>query len=446
VGGDEVTRVHEVWRRGAAVSVVGLLLAGCGGDDGGDAAPETTDAGEAAEDRSVTEVGTELATSFESDFDRDDGWGEAETDDYRVAFTDDGYEMVQNDGRESLWAYAEAGPASVEDSSTTVVVAPDGAADRGYGVLCRLSRAGPSAYYTLSVNGGAGSWAIARWDQGTAAGDVLADGEDEALRGLGEDEAVEVTGTCLGEGDGEPVELAVAVDGEEVGTVTDEDGLAAGLSGIVVVTADAEEPEAPTIFREIEVRGDDQLDVEFEDDLAGPEGGFIELPEDEFGNTISFDGEGLAFELGGNATSPIPVRRIPERGSVEVTLESDLVDGYAGVCLEGAEGDYQFDLTEGGYASVGFAPGEAGDFVVLDEATGAYEPADSHRIAVTWEGDGEGYDLDIAVDGEVIAATEGADDIVDISGVALCGTTAAAAGEGATMSVRFRDVVMVGEG
>jgi len=428
-----------------AVVAGALLLGACGSDDAGsgDDASESVEEPEAT----LTEQGEDLESLLEDDFEDDENrWGEGETEAYAAEYTDAGYAVRVTEQGSSIWTYAEAGPLVIGDSSTTVEVEEvDGRANRAYGTVCRLSRSGPLQYYEFTVNGDAGRWAINRWRQNVNEPEVLAEGEDEALEGLGEDEPVEVTGTCLGEGDGEPVDLALAVDGEEVGSVTDEDGLAGGISGLTVTHPGEGGDDDPVTFTGVEIRGDEaDADFELTDDFSDPDSGFS-LTDDEF-ITITYADDGLAFDLRGSGSATLPVRApLTDSGSIAVDVVGDLTNGYAGVCLVGEGGRYEFAITADGYASLGFYPGGDGDFVLIDEVTDAYRSTGDHRLTATWGSAGDGNDLEIAVDDEVLVSAPGDERVGDIAYASLCATVAAAAGEGAELGLVYRDLVATGE-
>jgi len=436
----------RVGQKAAVAVVVGaLVLAACGsGDDGsGDDASGAVEEPEAT----LTEQGEDLGSLLEDDFgDDESGWGEEETEDYVVEYTDAGYAVSVIEEGTTLWTYADRGLFVLEDSSTTLEVDEiDGVADRSYGTLCRLPRSGPVHYYALTVNGDTGSWAITRWRPDVDEVEVLAEGEDEALEGIGEDEPVEVTGTCLGEGDGEPVDLALAVDGEEVGSVTDEDGLAPGISGLVVAHPGEGGDDDPVTFTGIEIQGDEVDDgFELEDDFSDPDSGFS-LVDDEFVTTTYAD-DGLRFDLRGSGSATLPIRApLTSTGSIAVDVVGDLTNGYAAVCLVGDGGRYEFAITADGYASLGFYPGGDGDFVLIDEVTDAYRSTGDHRVTATWSEGDSGNELEIAVDDEVlVSATD--DQVEGLSHASLCATVANAAGEGAELGFVYRDLEAVGEG
>jgi hypothetical protein len=438
----------SMMRRTGAGLVALLVLAGCGGgDDGGsEDTGSSTDDTEAPEE-TLTSAGEELDELFQDDLEDDEnGWGEGEDEISATEFTDDGYEVAYEADEGAYWAYADGGPVDVEDSSTTVEVAEGaGEADRWFGTTCRLSRTGPVAYYTLLVNGATGGWAIARWTSDDDEPEILEDGEDDAVEGAGEDDSVEVTGTCLGEGDGEEVELAVAVDGTEVGTATDEDGLGAGFSGVAVAPLDGDDGGEPVTFTDIEIRGDEgDGDLELEDDFSDEDSGLV--PFEEAGNTVGYDDGVFAFDLTGAAFVPVPIRTpFPEEGTASAQIEGDLSNGFAGFCLAGEDGEYEFAISVDGYASLGFYPAGSDEFVLLDEATEAYESTGSHRVTAGWSTNGETTNLDIRVDDEVVTSVGNDDSLASFTQLSLCGTVASE-DEAAAMSYTYDDLVVAGEG
>jgi hypothetical protein len=433
--------------RGAGVALVALLvLAGCGGDDG---ASEDADGGSddtEAPEETVTSTGEALDGIFRDDFEDDEnGWGEFEDEVSTAEFTDDGYEVAFEEDEGSYWGYPDGGPLDVEDSSTTVEVAEgSGEADRWFGTACRLSRTGPAAYYTLLVNGATGGWSIARWADGEDEPEILGEGEDDAVEGAGEEDSVEVTGTCLGEGDGEEVELAVAVDGTEVGTATDEDGLAAGISGIALAPLDGDDGDEPVTFAGIEIRGDEgDGDLDLEDDFSDEDSGLV--PFEEEGNTVGYDDGTFRFDLTGSAYAPLPIRTpIPAEGTVSAVVEGELRNGFAGFCLAGEEGEYEFAISDEGYASLGFYPAD-GEFVLLDEATQAYQSTGRHQVTGAWRTDGATTDLLVRVDGEAVTSVGGDDRLTSFSRLSLCGTVGSD-DEITTVSYTYDDLEVAGEG
>lgn len=433
-------------RTAALLAVLAIGLAACsGGDDGGDeAADEPTEAGSGP---TLTEEASELDPLFEDDLQDDgNGWGEIEDEAFVTAFGPDGYEVSIVGERPGFWAFADAGPHAVEDSSTTIEVAEgSGAADRWYGTTCRLSRAGPLGYYTLTVNGDAGAWRIDRWTQDDLEPDTLADGEDPALEGLAEDGAVEVSGTCVGDGDGDNVDLALAVDGEEIGTASDEDGLAAGISGLAVLALDADEADEPVVFGGIEIRGDEtDAGVELTDDFSDPDSGFEEAEAP--GYAISYEDGGLRFDIEESVFANVPLRGIPDAGTATVTIDGDVSVGYAGLCLSGSEGEYEFAISADGYASLGFYPADGGDFQVIDEAFEAYPSTGEHRVSVGWATNGETTNLEIYVDDEIIASASSDPSVTQFTTLKLCATVSQEQGEPARLAYTNRDLVVVGEG
>ena len=431
----------------AVIAVSGFVLLACGGDDGDS---ESTAAAEEGA-TTLTEQGLDLDPLLEDDLaENRNGWGEGEGEVYGAEFTDRGFEATYRDSAGNAWTYADAGPLVIGDSSTTVEAQePDGVADRDYGVVCRLSRSGPLMHYSLTVNAATGSYAIIRWSPDVDDPEILTEGEDDALAGIGEDGPVELTGTCLGAGDGEPVDLALAVDGDEVATVTDDDGLAPGISGLVLAPLGAEGGDEPVVFTDFEIRGeggDDRLDLV--DDFTDPDSGFAPLRDET--NSIAYGDGGLVFDLRGNASATLPIRApLPASGSVTVSVDGDLTEGYAGICLGGEGGQYEFAISADGYGSLGHYTEDMGDgreFTLIDEATGAYPSGGVHEVRARWRTSGDSTDLAVDVDGESIVATTGEDRVTRFAFATLCATVTQAAGDGAEVAVVYRDLEASDEG
>lgn len=423
---------------GVILAAVALLAAACGGGgdaDGDDEAPTTTEAAAAL---------PELDAVFEDDLvDDTNGWGESDQDGLRAGFTADGYEVTVA-GTANWSGYADAGPLSMEDVSTTVTVAdPDGPSPRWFGVMCRGQRTGPTDYYTLLVDNDSGDWTIRRYssrnpDEPT----VLAEGEADALEGAGVDEEVELTGTCLGDGAGDEVELVLTVDGTEIGRATDEDGLPAGTTGLSVGPADDADEAAPISFTGIEVAGDEgDADLEFADDFSDPASGWLEV--DEQGTTAGYGDGTYDVETTAAFGAGIPVRPpLPTAGTAAITLTGDLTDGFAGWCLTGEGGQYELALSAEGYASLGHYADD-GTFSLIDEVTGAWS-GDAPRVTAGWNTDGSSTRLDLYVDEQQLLTTVD-DRVTTLTDIGLCGTVSSDA-PGGSLSLSFDDLAFVGEG
>lgn len=417
-----------------------LLLAACGGGD--DVAEDSGGSETTAEEVTVSDRGDELDEVFQDDLEDDEnGWGETQNDEFSTSFTDDGYSVGLIGGSPRYYAYADAGPLAVADSSTTVEVQEiEGITNRDFGVTCRLSRTGPLAYYTLTVNSETGAYSIARWSDDTP--DVLEEGEDDAIEGIEAGDTTEVTGTCLGEGDGEPVELGLTVDGREVATATDDEGLAAGITGLSVVTFDGEDRDLPVVFTGIEIRGDEvDSDLEFEDDFSDPESGFEEFSEEGVGGTSTYEDGGYLLEVTESLRVLAPVRAPFPVGTATVDIQADLTDIYAGICLAGPGGMYEFATSAGGYGSLGFYP-DGGEFVLIDEASEVYEDDGTVRLTAGWNTDGSSTNLDIYADGEVVASVRGDQSLTSFDTLFLCVAVASTAPEGSTASVVYDNLVV----
>lgn len=432
-------------RRVASSLFVALALLGltaCGGGDEPDAGAATDDS---TEDTVAEDPAVDLDVIFEDDLDDDsNGWGEAETTDYVTAFAADGYEislLTESD----FFSYADDGPFEVEDSATTVEVDDGGGPeDRFFGVSCRISRTGPLEYYALTVNNDNGDYQIAKWSSASPEdAEILDEGEDEALADVGTEEPAEITAACLGEGDGEPVELTLSVDGTEVAAVTDEDGLGAGWSGLAVA-AGSEGAAADTVtFTSIEIRGDEgSRDLAFEDDFSDPDSGFASIDD---GVSLADYTDGVyVVETEGVFTTGVPIRApIPPVGTASVTIAGDLTDAFAGFCLAGAEGQYEFALSADGYGSLGLYPTTA-EFQILEELTDGYTDDGTHRITAGWNSDGTTTNLDLYVDDQRIA-TAADQTVTEFTSLNLCGTVSIDA-PGTTLTYTHSDLVVAGEG
>ena len=415
-----------------------LVLAACGGG-GGDGGDEEADV---SVDTTVAPTATtapDLEPLFDDDMGDDaNGWGESETDQFSAAFTAEGYE-VSVDGTPSFFGYADDGPVDVADSTTTVGLAgpTDGGAQAG--VSCRVSRTGPNAFYTLTVDPGSGAFTIARWSQ--AAPDepvVLEEGIDEGLATSG---PVEVAGTCLGQGDGGPVTLTLTVGGVEVASATDDDGLGAGFSGIAV-NLDGTAAGGAT-FTSVDIAGEaGDGSLELEDDFSDPDSGFPELSGPS--GTAGYVDGAYAFEMTGIVDAGVPVKApIPDVGTITATLDGDLTDAFGGLCLQGDEGTYEFALSSDGYASIGLYPVD-GEFVLLDEVTGAFAGEGPWRLSAGWNTNGDSSNLDVFVDDERLVSVND-DAVTGFSGLSFCGTVSQDAAAGVTSSYTYDDLVVVGE-
>lgn len=422
------------------VALLALLLAACGAGD--DAAEDSGGSETTAEEATVSDRGDELDVVFQDDLEDDEnGWGEIQNDEFSISFTDDGFSVGLIGDSPGYYAYADAGPLAVEDSSTTVEVQEiQGVTNRDFGVICRLSRTGPVAYYSLTVNSETGAYSIARWREDTP--DILEEGEDDAIEGIEAGDTTEVTGTCLGEGDGEPVELGLAVDGREVATVTDDEGLAAGITGLSVVTFDGEDGDLPVVFTGIGIRGDEvDSDLEFEDDFSDPESGFEEFSEEGVGGTSTYEDGGYRLEVTESLRVVVPVRAPFPVGTATVDMQADLTDVYAGICLAGPGGMYEFAASAGGYGSLGFYP-DGGEFVLIDEASEVYEDDGTVQLTAGWNTDGSSTNLDIYADGEVVASAQGDQSLTSFNTLFLCTAVSSAAPEGTSASVLYDNLVV----
>ncbi len=423
-----------------------LGLTACG--DNGDGGPSDDEAAadEPNEDAVEEDPAADLDVIFEDDLDDDrNGWGEAETADYVTVFGADGYEISLVSEADDFYSYPDDGPFEVVDSSTTIEVDDrSGPEDRFFGVSCRISRTGPLEYYSLTVNNDTGVYQIAKWSSTSPEeAEILDEGEDEALVGVGADDPVEIIATCLGEGDGEPVDLTLSVDGADVAATTDEEGLGAGWSGLAV-GAGAEDAGAETVtFTSIEIRGDEgSSDLAFEDDFSDPESGFASVDD---GVSLADYTDGVyVVETEGVFTTAVPIRApFPQVGTATVTIAGDLTDAFAGFCLAGTDGQYEFAISADGYGSLGLYPTTA-EFQILDEVTGGYTDDGTHRITAGWNSDGTSTNLDLYVDDERIAsATDQA--VTDFVGLNLCGTVSSDAA-GTTLTYTNSDLVVSGEG
>jgi hypothetical protein len=426
--------LRPVWVLLAAVALVAVA---CGDDGGGtgDEAPTTTEAAAAL---------PELDVVFADDLiDDANGWGESDEGGLTTRFTDVGYEVTVA-GTANWWGHADAGPLSMEDVSTTVTVAdPIGPSPRWFGVMCRGQRSGPTDYYTLLVDNDSGDWAIRRYSsRNPDEPAVLAEGETDALEGVGVDEEVEMTGTCLGDGDGDEVELVLTVDGEEIGRATDEDGLPAGTTGLTVGPADGADDAATVTFTGIEVAGDEgDADLEFVDDFSDPTSGWLEI--DDQGTTAGYGDGTYDIETTAAFGAGIPVRPpLPSAGTAAITLTGDLTDGFAGWCITGEGGQYELALSSDGYASLGHYA-EDGTFSLIDEVTGAWS-GEAPRVTAGWNTDGASTRLDLYVDEQQLLTTVD-DRVATLTAIGLCGTVSTDV-PGGSLSLSFDDLAFVGEG
>ncbi len=435
-------------RRVASSLFLTLALVGlsaCGGGDDGDEpdaeGPDESTAGTVEEDPAA-----DLDVIFEDDLEDDtNGWGEGETADYVTAFGADGYEISLVSEADDFYSYPDDGPFEVADSSTTVEVDDGGGPeDRFFGVACRISRTGPLEYYALTVNNDTGAYQIAKWSSTSPdEAEILDEGEREDLVGVGTEEPTHVTATCLGEGDGEPVDLSLSVDGTDVATITDEEGLGAGWSGLAVA-AGAEDAGAETVtFTSIEIRGDEgSRDLAFEDDFSDPESGFASVDD---GVSLADYTDGVyVVETEGVFTTGVPIRApFPPVGTATVTIAGDLTNAFAGLCLAGAEGQYEFAISADGYGSLGLYPMTA-EFQILDEVTDGYTDDGTHRITAGWNSDGTSTSLDLYVD-DVRIASATDQTVTDFVGLNLCGTVSSDVA-GTTLTYTNSDLVVTGEG
>lgn len=441
----------RAWRLALALltSLALLGLTACGGgddDDAADAQGDQTSGDPTGGDAEEEVAAPELEVLFEDDLVEDEnGWGEGETTDYTTAFGPDGYEISLVGEADDFWSFPDAGPFEVEDSSTTVEVDDRaGPEDRFFGASCRISRTGPLEYYALTVNNQTGAYQIAKWSSlSPEAAEIIGEGEDDVIEGAGTEAPVEITATCLGAGDGDPVDLTLSVDGAEVASVTDDEGLAAGWTGLAVA-AGAPDAGAETVtFSGIAISGEEgSRDLEYEDDFSDPDSGFATIDD---GTTLADYTDGVyVVETGGVFTTGVPIRDpFPEVGTASVTVAGDLTDAFAGLCLAGADGQYEFALSADGYASLGVYPADS-DFALIEEVTGAYTDDGTHRITAGWNTDGTSTNLDLYVDDElVVSATDQA--VTDFAGLNLCGTVSSDA-PGTTLTYTHSDLVVAGEG
>lgn len=420
-----------------------MLLAACGGS--GDSADEETAATTDATSPSTS--APELDVIFEDDLIEDEnGWGESDNEQFSTQFRGDGYAVRLVGSAPSYFAYPDDGPLVVGDSSTTVTAASEAESDSDVGVMCRLSRTGPYSFYTLTVNSVTGAYTIARWTriEGTDTPEVLEDGVDDAIEAVGDAEPVEVTGTCSGEGDGDPVDLSLAVNGREVATATDEDGLGAGITGLSVVSFDAQHAERPAVFHGIEIRGEDADDTfAFEDDFSDPESGFEEFTSEAGTDTSRYEDGAMVFEINQSLRLEVPVRPPFPIGTATADIQGDLSQAFGGLCIGGDEGMYEFDISEGGKGSIVFFPADPySDYVVVDEAEGAFEDSETHQVTAGWNTDGTSTNLDLYVDGEVVASGRGDDSLTAFSNVFLCSAVSSEAAADATATVTYDDLVV----
>jgi len=428
------------------VTVALLGLTACGGGEDDDEPDAGAASDEATEDTVEEDPAADLDVIFEDDFaDDGNGWGEGESEEYVTAFGPVGYEISLVGEADDFWSFADAGPFEVEDSSTTVEV-DDGAGpeDRFFGASCRISRTGPLEYYALTINNETGAYQIAKWSSlNPDAAELLDDGEDESLAGVGTEEPVEITATCLGEGEGEPVDLILSVDGAEVASATDEEGLGAGWTGLAVAAGTPDGGAETVTFTGIEIRGDEgSRDLEFEDDFSDPDSGFAAV--DDGTSSAAYTDGVYVVETTGVFTTGVPIRApFPQVGTASVTLAGDLADAFAGLCLAGPEGQYEFALSADGYASLGVYPATS-DFALIEEVTDAYTDDGTHRITAGWNSDGTSTNLDLYVDDElIVSATDQA--VTQFAGLNLCGTVSSDA-PGTTLTYTHSDLVVAGEG
>lgn len=129
-----------------------------------------------------------------------------------------------------------------------------------------------------------------------------------------------------------------------------------------------------------------------------------------------------------------------------MTIDGDVSVGYAGLCLSGSEGEYEFAISADGYASLGFYPADGGDFQVIDEAFEAYPSTGEHRVSVGWATNGETTNLEIYVDDEIIASASSDPSVTQFTTLKLCATVSQEQGEPARLAYTNRDLVVVGEG
>lgn len=188
--------------------------------------------------------------------------------------------------------------------------------------------------------------------------------------------------------------------------------------------------------------------VLLEDDFSDPDSGF-ETFSDEL-NTIAYEDGGLRFDLLGNASTGLPIDGpLPDSGSITVTVEGDLTPGYAGICLAGDTGQYEFAIAPGGYASLGYyteTTGDFGEFDLIDEARDAYGTTGTHEVRARWRSEGGATDLAIDVDGETIVTTNDDDRVTEFTFATLCATVGSEAEEGAVLTVVYDDLTVSEEG
>jgi len=459
--------VGRTWA-GVVALVAALALIGCsgGGDEPAEPsvpAPGADGGGGGDEEESAfDDAEVLLADEMEDD---ENGWGEIENEYFSTRFDDGAFEIEPITDERPIAFYADALGTDVLDSQITITAEaePDDGGEGRLGAYCRSTTTGAVEYYTLAVDRDTGDWSIDRWLDDAEAAEVtnLAEGTDEAIAGDG---PVEIVATCSGE-EGDEVLLTLEVDGEPVGEAEDEDGLGAGLAGVVAgLTSD--EGSYVARFDEVEIRGtraeedegsDDEASedgVVYFDDFSDPDSGFQGTDESPglaayVDETWGMGIQGVAGSPGFTLRSPVPVASPPDALGVDVTtvVESES-QAWAGVCVGTADAAYAFEVTPAGGASITRLTSGGAD--VLDEL--ASHPAiessssaaggGSNAITLTVDASDPGEVVTtMSVNGEpLLEAVDG--DPLEVQEVALCITKSSQSPVDAVVQAQFDDVLV----
>lgn len=409
-----------------ALAAGAVVVLGGDGESGGDS-PTTTPA---------TTVSLEPLLVDDLSEDTNE-WGEVDVEEFTSTFTSDGYEIEVQD-IPSLFGYPDAGPLVLTDSSTSVDI-DSVTQDVQGGVTCRLTRTGATEYYTLTVNPDSGEYTIARVDLAELDDPVvLAEGTDPDLVG---GDVTEVTGTCLGEGDGARVDLRLLVNGEVVASATDEDGLGPGISGIAVNAGDS---SGSLTFTNYEVAGEEgDLSVDLRDDFSDPGSGFPDNSVD--GDTAAYADGAYSIQSGDSVRVDLPFRSpINDSGTASVTVDGDVTGIFAGLCLGGPDGQYEFAISDEGDGSIRHIPPGSDNAVELGEVTGAFSPGVPVRVSAGWNTDGDNTNIDLFIDDErVVSVTD--DAVTSFRNLSFCGSVRPGATAGTTVDVTYDDLGVIGD-
>jgi hypothetical protein len=346
-----------------AVALLSALVA-CSGDDDDDAAPAST-----------TTTGEDQGDVLFSDdlLDDDGGWGEGDESGYRRRLEGGALVIETERVDEGVAVWPDALGIDVLDAVTTVTLEADG----GSGAVGAACRASDDGFYALGVDQ-AGTARIEKWERTQDDPPLVLATSDAGVA----DRSGVFTATCTGGGEDEsPVELTLAVDGEEVLTAQDDQGLPSGYTGVYAVAATGDtlslrveqfevaavpggttRQSPPEPFEPLPPEG-------YRESFDGAEPGFgtLEIDDDRGGYLAVVEDGRYRMRVDGYIQRSAPVDPIPNRAVAEVTAtkRSD-GEGLYGLTWA-ADRDHFWEVTiDEGFAAIGAVEGEDRSYVELD--------------------------------------------------------------------------------